>query len=105
MHGQKPAVSDVRVQIIDEFLIGVDRNEHWVWSHPFQNRTAKGADAWAIFFAQLHILPINGLQHGTDQCWGGRNNGPDNDRGFSKETKEVATGTQTPNAGAQQANR
>src|SRR3546814_2563428 len=48
MHGQKPAVSDVRVQIIDEFLIGVDRNEHCVWSHPFQNRTAKGADAWAI---------------------------------------------------------
>src|SRR3546814_938141 len=31
MHGQKPAVSDVRVQIIDEFLIGVDRNEHCVW--------------------------------------------------------------------------
>src|SRR3546814_19748972 len=48
LHGQKPAVSDVRVQIIDEFLIGVDRNEHCVWSHPFQNGTAKGADAWAI---------------------------------------------------------
>src|SRR3546814_14711353 len=73
MHGQKPAVSDVRVQIIDEFLIGVDRNEHCVWSHPFQNRTAKGADAWAIFHEQLHILPINGLQHGTDHCRGGRN--------------------------------
>src|SRR3546814_20133586 len=91
MHGQKPAVSDVRVQIIDEFLIGVDRNEHCVWSHPFQNRTAKGADAWAIFHEQLHILPINGLQHGTDHCRGGRNNGRDPDRVFQKAPKTGST--------------
>src|SRR3546814_18661711 len=55
---------------------------------------SKGADAWAIFHEQLHILPINGLQHGTDQCRGGRNNGPDHDRVFQKAPKEEAPRTQ-----------
>src|SRR3546814_15606995 len=61
---------------------------------PFQNGTAKGADAWAIFHEQLHISPINGLQHGTDQCRGGRNNGPDHDRVVQKAPKEEAPRTQ-----------
>src|SRR3546814_9329844 len=66
MHGQKPAVSDVRVQIIDEFLIGVDRNEHCVWPHPFQNRTAKGADARDIFHrSEEHKSEIQSLMRNS----------------------------------------
>ena len=91
MDRDETRIGELAAQEVDEDRICVDHQQRRVGRQLFEDRAAKGADAWAIFDEQLRVGPVDARQHRCDGPLRRRDDRADHHRmtqEFPKEERE-----------------